>query len=122
MIIHTQLATQANLQKIKLFSSSYQPPVVKNEDVSMLKLFRTKWGEGISFPFVSYPHTTTDHHLFATQSEKLMDFLKVRKCGMLCVNFRSVAANNSSVMEFWPLSIEQRTKLFLKLVLVVLSL
>ena len=31
---------------------------------------------------------------------------------MFCVNFHSVAVYNSAVMEFWPLSLEQRIKLF----------
>ena len=47
------------------------------------------------------------------QSEKLTDFLKVCKCGMLCVNFHSVAVYNSAVMGFWPLQLEQRIKLVL---------
>ena len=34
---------------------------------------------------------------------------------MLCVNFHSMAVYNSAVMEFWPLSLEQRIKLFLNL-------
>ena len=53
------------------------------------------------------------------QSGKLIDFLKVRKCGMLCVNFRSVAEYNSAVIEFWPLPLEQRINIFLKHYLVV---
>ena len=46
------------------------------------------------------------------QSGKFIDFLNVCKCGMLCVNFHSVAVYNSSVMEFWPLPLEQRITLF----------
>ena len=35
--IHKQLATQANSQKIKLFSLSHGPPVMKNEDVLVFR-------------------------------------------------------------------------------------
>ena len=35
--IHKQLATQANSQKIKLFSLSHEPPVMKNEDVLVFR-------------------------------------------------------------------------------------
>ena len=49
------------------------------------------------------------------QSKKVIHFLKVCTCGMLCVNFQSVAVN-SAVMEFWPLPLEQRIKLFLNLI------
>ena len=46
-------------------------------------------------------------------SEKFIDFLKVCKCGKVYVNFHSVAAYVSVVMEFWKLTLEQRIKLFL---------
>ena len=47
------------------------------------------------------------------QLEKLIDFCKVCKCGMLCADFHSVAVYESAVMEFWPLPLEERIKLFL---------
>ena len=47
-------------------------------------------------------------------SKNVMDFFYVCKCGMLCVNFYSFAVYNSAVMEFWPLSLEQRITLVLK--------
>ena len=44
-------------------------------------------------------------------SQIFIKFLKVCKCGMPCVNFRSVEVYNSAVMEFWPIPLEQRIKL-----------
>ena len=39
--IHKQLATQANSQKIRLFSLSHRPPVIKNKNV--LGKYRRNW-------------------------------------------------------------------------------
>ena len=47
------------------------------------------------------------------QSGKLLDFLNLCQCGMFSLNFLSVAVYNSAVLEFWPLLLEQRIKLFL---------
>ena len=47
------------------------------------------------------------------QSGKFIDFSKVCKCGMLCLNVRSVAVYNSAVVEFWPFLLKQRMKLYL---------
>ena len=41
---------------------------------------------------------------------------------MLCVNFHSVTVYNSAVMEFWPLPLEQRIKLFLNFIFFVSAL
>ena len=46
--IHTHLATQVNFRKIKLFSLSYRPPILKNEDVNMEHTGR----KGISLRFL----------------------------------------------------------------------
>ena len=42
-----------------------------------------------------------------------MDFSEACKCGKVYVNFYFVAVYNSAVMEFWPLLLEQQTKLVL---------
>ena len=55
---HAQLETWANLQTYKLFSLSQQPPVMKNEDVSVFKLIKNKLGIK-AFRYVSCPHATT---------------------------------------------------------------
>ena len=69
-----------------------------------------------SCSYVSWPHATIKLHfsrLEADEIRKFIDFLNVRKCDMLCVNFQSVAVYDSAVMQFWTLPLEQRTKLFL---------
>ena len=48
-----------------------------------------------------------------------MDFLKVCKCGRLYVNFLSATVYHSAIMEFWPLQLEQRIKLFLNTMLIL---
>ena len=53
------------------------------------------------------------------QSGKLIDFLKVCKCGMLCVNFLSVAVYKSATMEFWPLLLEERIKRFFRFIFAI---
>ena len=104
MKIHTQFATKANF-----FSLSQHPPVAKNEDISMFKFRNDKLGKKV-FPYVSCPHATKNFIFLnwrPMQSGKLQYFVKVCKCGMLCVNFRSVGVYSSAVMVFWPLPLEQ---------------
>ena len=50
------------------------------------------------------------------QSGKLIDFLKVCRCGILCVNFVFLAVYDSAAMEFGPLPVEQRINLFLRFI------
>ena len=51
--------------------------------------------------------------LKADAIRKIYWILKVCKCGMMHLNFYSVTVYNSAVIEFWPLPLEQRIKLFL---------
>ena len=73
---------------------------MKNEDISMFKFIQDTLGIK-AFPYNWRP----------MQSGKFIQFFKVCKCGMLCVNFHPVAVYNSAVIEFWPLPLKQRIKL-----------
>ena len=62
-----------------------------------------------AFRFVSCPHATMKLHfsqMKANAIRKLIKFLEVCKCGILC------AVYYSTVMEFWPLPLKQRIDLF----------
>ena len=79
-------------------------------------LYRTNWEQRHLFPYLSCPHGTFKLHILELDADAIGEirrFLKGSQVWHVCVNFHSVAVYNSAVMEFWPLPLEQRIKLFL---------
>ena len=89
-------------------------PRRRTYDVSVFKLKLDRLGLRNFVTFLATCYYKTPFSQLEAQAVKTNHWLfEVCKYVMLFVSFYSIAVYNSAVMEFWPLSLEQRIKLVL---------